>query len=82
MHGIHPTLVRTGAALVASLLSVASIGSLRQSGTVQASTDRPSPTQVPQASTLRTADTLAALPLNCDPRMQDGAATVVARGQG
>ncbi len=82
MHGIHPTLVRTGAALVASLLSVASIGSLRQSGTVQASTDRPSPTQVPQASTLRTADTLAALPLNFEPRMQDGAATFVARGQG
>ena len=84
MHVIHPALARSGAALVASLLSMSAVAPLRSASTLHASTERPaSPVgrSGPSASA-RAVGELAALPLHFEARGDADAQAFVARGQG
>ncbi len=87
MHVIHPAFVRSGAALVASLLTISAVAPLRSATIVQASTDRPAPRPVstsPAAASsapARTFGELATMPLHFEARKAERTA-FVARGQG
>lgn len=82
MQVIHPARVRSGAALLASLLAVSAVAPL-SSATIQASADRRAPRPASTAAApARTHNAIAALPLHFESRGSGGPGAFVARGQG
>ncbi len=83
MYSTHSFLIRSGAALVASLLTAAAIAPVRSALTVHASGDRPvTSSGAPAGATPRAVAPLGGLPLHFEPRDLAGAPAFVARGQG
>jgi uncharacterized repeat protein (TIGR01451 family) len=82
MYSTQSSFVRTGAALVVSLLTAAAMTPVHQAQTVHASSDRPLTDSGPVASATRTPAALGSVPMYFEPRRSADGASFVARGQG
>lgn len=81
MHNPHSSFVRTGAALVASLLTAAAAGPVRHADTVHAAGRWPIAAGSPTPAS-RTPAVVGGLPMHFEPARAGDTTTFVARGQG
>ena len=83
MYSTHSSFIRSGATLVASLLTAAAIAPVRSALTVHAAGDRPfTSAEASSGATARAVTPLGGLPLHFEPRDLAGTPAFVARGQG
>ena len=83
MHSTHSSFIRSGATLVASLLTAAALAPVRSTLTVHASGDRPfTSSESTSSATARAVAPVGDVPLHFEARDVAGAPAFVARGQG
>ena len=82
MYCTHPSLVRPGATLAASLLALTALAPMRPAAIVHASTARPAAAPPGSARAPRSLEAIGALPLQFESRPLDGVPSFVARGEG